>query len=204
MNEPYVNGKKSRAIQLRVRGPEISAVRASLMFPQELIDAGGDAEALGALARSGDRAALSDALKALGFSKLGQRLRIEKALAEESRGPADEDARAKTPVDASAFWQEIAQASADVLGAGPGGASPACDYAAHAASVAAEAAAARRRQAAADEARAEASERAAAELAASSTWGAGSGILPAIRSGFLSAEVKYHLFIQMRITYTSL
>lgn len=169
---------------------------------QELRDAGGDPVVLGGLARSSDRGALLEALRALGFTKLGQRLRIEKALLEDptqivgvlGAAPGQTmDAAAVESTDSTAFWDNIAQASADVLGAegAAGGGNcghgeAACDYAAHAAAVAAEASATRRRQAAADEARAEVAAQAAAERAASSTWEAGSGLRPSVRAGFLN------------------
>jgi hypothetical protein len=95
--------------------------------------------------------------------------------------------------DSPAFWQGLAQASADVLGAewtaggGCGGlGETSCDYAAHAAAVMGEASAARRRQAAADQARAEEAGRAAAQRSISSAWEADVGLRPSVKAGFLN------------------
>ena len=57
------------------------------MLLAELEAAGGDVDSLQALAQ-GDAAALTEALKALGFTKLGKRVEIKKALLAAAPSPA--------------------------------------------------------------------------------------------------------------------
>jgi len=139
----------------------------------DLLEAGGDVQQLAALAHSGQRSELSSALVALGFTKLGQRMRVERALL--AAPPAVPE------VDSAAFWLGVADSSARAVD----GSAPSCNYEAHAAAVAAQASEARRREAAAADAHAEAAAAAAAREA-DTAWRTDGGVATALRSGFLA------------------
>ena len=140
----------------------------------DLLEAGGDVQQLAALAQSGQRSELSAALVALGFTKLGQRMRVERALL--AAPPAVPE------VDSAAFWLGVADSSARAVD----GSAPSCNYEAHAAAVAAQASEARRREAAAAEAHAEAAAAAAVAREADTAWRTDGGVATALRSGFLA------------------
>ena len=69
----------------------------------ELEARGGDIEELRALLARGDRAALTERLKALGYAKMGHRVQMEKAMLAPSSPSSDgEGARRSAPLDAAA------------------------------------------------------------------------------------------------------
>ena len=76
----------------------------------DLRSRGGDVERLRALALT-DRAALAGSLKELGFAKMGQRLRVERALTDQPEGEGVTPQASAPPAEAQSLWESISAQS---------------------------------------------------------------------------------------------
>ena len=74
----------------------------------ELRSRGGDVDRLRTLAHT-DRAALATSLKELGFAKMGQRMRVERALTDQPEGVAPQTSA--PPAEAQSLWESISAQS---------------------------------------------------------------------------------------------